>query len=62
MSSFMLYSIMNHFKEKKSKIYRPVLEKIRILEIGIHKNKQTNKMDTTCVEVQLFETVNFAFM
>ena len=52
---------MNHFKEKKSKIYRPVLEKIKILEIGIHKNKQTNKMETT-FEVQLFETVNFAFM
>ena len=29
-SSFMLYSVMNHYKEKKSKINRPVLEKIRI--------------------------------
>ena len=36
-----LKNTWNEYKEKKSMINRPVSEKIRILEIGIHSNKQT---------------------
>ena len=41
----MLYSMKNQYTKKNLKSIDRFLKKIRILEIGIQLDKQTNKMD-----------------
>ena len=60
MSSFMLQSIKNQYKEKNPKSIEQFWRKSGFKKLASTKtNKQ--KTDTIC-EVQFFETINFAFM
>ena len=60
MSNFMFYSMKNQYKEKINNLLTGSGENQDFR--NWHPLKQTNKKMDTTFEVQLFDTVNFAFM